>query len=119
GVDEGGITHYEFRFANSIASLVKDRTGIIPDRKFWPVGSVSAMDGYLRDRIALGYPVIVHSPVENHAFIVVGYDGNDFFIVNPASEALNGNLNYQVKPWSAFKTDQIEFGAWFVTLSIP
>ena len=119
GVSEAGIGQYEFRYNSKIASLIKLRTGVNPDRKLFPKGSAISMDGYLKDRLALGYPVIVFSPVEEHAFVVVGYKGSTFYINNPASTTYNGTLSYQTKQWSEFKVSEMDFNAKFVILSIP
>lgn len=119
GIDEAGANPYTFRFSSRIAGMVKSRTGSSPDRKIWPLGSAYAMDGYIKDRIALGFPVLVSSPTEEHAFVVVGYRGNTFYINDPASVEYNGFLSYTSKTKADFKID--EMGVWdrFVTISIP
>lgn len=119
GVSEGGIGQYEFRYSSKVASLIKQRTGTIPDRKIFPKYSASSMDSYLKDRIALGFPVVVFSPVEEHAFVVIGYKGNTFYINDPASTTYNGELSYKTKTWTDFKVGEMELSAKFVTLSIP
>ncbi len=119
GIDESGIGQYTFRFSSKISAYVKSRTGTNPDRKIWPWGSAYAMDGYIKDRIALGYPVLVFSPVKEHAFVVIGYEGNNFCINDPASTNRTGNLSYKWMPKDSFYIDKMEFNAKFVTLSIP
>lgn len=119
GIDEGGAPPYTFRFSSAIAGLVQSRTGVTPDRKIWPIGSAYAMDGYIKDRIALGYPVVVSSPTEQHAFVVVGYQGNTFYINDPASVTYDGQLSYKAKTKAQFKIDEMKIGDKFVTLSIP
>jgi hypothetical protein len=119
GVSEAGLDQYEFRYNSKIASLVKLRTGVSPERQLFPKGSALAMDSYLKDRLALGFPVLVFSPVEEHAFVVIGYKGNTFYINNPASVTYDGSLSYQTKKWTDFKVGEMEINAKFVTLSIP
>ena len=119
GISEAGIGQYQFRFSSKIASYYKGRTGVNPDRKIWPWGSAYAMDSYIKDRIALGYPVIVFSPVEEHAFVVVGYEGNTFYINNPASVDYDGQLIYTPKTWAEFQIGEMDFNAKFVTVSVP
>lgn len=118
GADESGIGQYEFRFGPRIRNEVFNRVGTDPDRRIWFIGSASVMNTYLRNRLALGIPVMVFSPVEEHAFIVVGYDGDTFFIHDPGSIDYNGNLTMTSKKWSNFGTDKMETNAKFVTLCL-
>lgn len=119
GVNEEGIGQYEFRFGPKVANTVKERVNKNPDRKIWPALSVTTMDSYLKDRLALGFPVLVYSPVEEHAFLIVGYDGNTFYLNDPASTEYEGNLTMKTKEWVDFKIADMESNAKFVTLSIP
>lgn len=119
GISESGLDQYAFRYNSKIASLVKLRTGVIPERQIFPIGSATSLDSYLKDRLALGYPVVVFTPVEEHAFVVIGYKGNTFYINNPASTSYDGQLSYQTKTWADFKVGEMEINAKFVTLSIP
>ncbi|MGE5356250.1 MAG: C39 family peptidase [Deltaproteobacteria bacterium] len=119
GVDEGGIGQYGFRYRSDIAQMIKDRTGVLPDRKLFTILSTFKLEGYLKDRLALGYPVIVFSPVDEHAFIVVGYNNHTFYLNDPASTTYSGNLCYKARSFSDFQISKMEFNAKFVTLSIP
>jgi hypothetical protein len=118
GVDESGIGQYNFRFNPRVSNEVYIRVGKTPERKIWPYLSASVMNTYLRNKLALGIPVLVYTPVEEHAFIVVGYDGNIFYINDPKSTEHNGKLTMTSKLWKDFKTDEMETNAKFVTLCL-
>lgn len=118
GIDESGIGQEELRWGSKVGEVIRSRTNINAERKIWPVGSASVMDNYLRDRLALGYPVMIHSPIEEHAFIVVGYSGSTFYLNNPASTNSN-SLCYQEKRWSDFRVNELLTNQKFVTVCIP
>ncbi len=118
GIDEGGVGQ-DFVLSNSkLHSEIKYQTGSYPEAKRWQYLSAKAMDTYLRDRIALGYPVLVMDPFSEHAILVVGYSGNTFYIHNP-NNTNNSNIGYSEKQWSDFKVDQLGIRDLYVTLCIP
>jgi len=118
GIDEGGAGQ-DFVLSNSkLHSEIKYRTGSYPEAKRWQYLSAQAMDTYLRDRIALGYPVLVMDPFAEHAILVVGYSGNTFYIHNPNNTATS-SIGYTEKQWSDFKVNQLGIRDLYVTLCIP
>ncbi len=117
-IRETGIFPDEFRYNSKIADYIKARTGINPDRMLWPKGS-DAMFEYIKGRLALGFPVIFSSPTEEHAFMVVGYNGATFYLNDPGSIQYNGMLCYTARTKAEFKVNQLKEGEAFVTISIP
>ena len=118
-IRETGIFPEEFRYNSKIADYIKGRTGINPDRRIWPQGSGYTMFEYIKDRIALGFPVIISSPTQQHAFMVVGYKGATFYLNDPGSPDYDGNLCYNARTEAEFKVDELKVGEGFVTISIP
>lgn len=118
GIDEGGAGQDFILHNSKLHSDIKYRTGSYPEAKRWQYLSAKAMDTYLRDRVALGYPVLVMDPFTQHAFLVVGYSGNTFYIHNP-NNTNNSKIGYSEKQWSDFKVDQLGIRDLYVTLCIP
>ena len=118
GIDEGGAGQDFILHNSQLHSDIKYRTGSYPEAKRWQYLSAKAMDTYLRDRVALGYPVLVMDPFTQHAFVVVGYSGTTFYIHNP-NNTNNSNIGYSEKQWSDFKVDDLGLRDLYVTLCIP
>ncbi len=118
GIDESGAGQ-EFILKNqALASIIETRTGVKPEAKRWQYLSAKAMDTYLRHCVALGYPVLVMDPFAEHATLVVGYDGNTFYIHNPASTTTS-QIGYTAKQWSEFRVGELGIRDLYVTLAIP
>lgn len=118
GIDETGAGQ-EFVLKNkTLATIIESRTGVKPEAKRWQYMSAKAMDTYLRHCVALGYPVLVMDPFAEHATLVVGYDGNTFYIHNPASTT-NSQIGYTAKQWSEFRVGELGIRDLYVTLAIP
>ena len=118
GVDESGLTSFAFRMSSTIAGIIKDRTGVKPDRCQWDFVNYQQMKDYLKREIGVrGYPVAVHSTAWNHAVVIVGYDGNTFYIHDPASTS-TGSIGYTQRTWADMVKD-MGFGKNMVCLTIP
>ena len=118
GVDESGITSIKFRTSSTITSIIKGRTGVTPDRCTYDGVNYSVMKDYLRREIGVkGHPVAVHSSVWSHAVVVVGYDGNTFYIHDPASTT-NDAIGYTARSWSDM-VKGMGAGQFMVCLSVP
>ncbi|MBN1293235.1 MAG: IPT/TIG domain-containing protein [Candidatus Latescibacteria bacterium] len=118
GVDESGISSYQFRMNSTISSIIKSRTGVTPDRCSWDAVNCGIMKDYLKREIGVrGYPVAVHSTVWAHAVVVVGYDGNTFYIHDPASTSTSA-VGYTTRTWDDM-VKGMGSGEFMVCLSIP
>jgi len=118
GVDEDGISSVAFRMSSAVASLVKDRTGVRPDRKMWDYVNATQMRDYLWQEVGVnGHPVALFSSKWEHAVVVVGYDVSAFRIHDPASTS-PGSIGYTVKNWSEF-VDGMAINDKLVTLVVP
>jgi len=118
GIDEGGAGQDFILRSTQLHSEIKYQTGGYPEAKRWQYLSAQAMDTYLRDRIALGYPVLVMDPFAEHAILVVGYSGNTFYVHNPNNTG-STNIGYTEKQWKEFKVDSLGKRDLYVTLCIP
>lgn len=117
--DEGGVTQYGLRASSAVSSQIKKRTGLSPTRELFPKGSANAMDTKIRHHVALGRSVLVFSPRQEHAFLVVGYSGNTFVIHDPQSTNTSA-VGYTNKSWSSFDVDKMEsLSEKFVLLAVP
>ena len=86
GVDEGGITDYAFRTSSKISDLVKRRNGIRPDRMMWDYINGNQAKDYIKQQIGnCGRPVAFFNGPASHAIVFVGYDGNTFYMHDPAN----------------------------------
>jgi hypothetical protein len=118
GVDEGGITSFQFRFGSGISNIVQSRTGVRPTRQTWDYVNVNQMKDYLRREIGNnGRPVALFNGVWSHAVVVVGYDGSTFVIHDPASTT-NGSIGYTRKTWTEI-AGSMGVTENMVTLAIP
>ena len=118
GVDESGISSYQFRMNSTISSIIESRTGVTPDRCSWDAVNYGVMKDYLKREIGVrGYPVAVHSTVWAHAVVVVGYDGNTFYIHDPASTNTSA-VGYTARTWDDM-VKGMGSGQFMVCLSIP
>lgn len=118
GVDEGGITSLQFRLSPTISEIVHDRAGVRPTRQTWDYVNANRMKDYLKAEIGLnGRPVALFATLWNHAVVFVGYDGDTFYINDPASTRTSG-VAYETRAWSAIGGAMGVLDN-FVTLAVP
>lgn len=118
GVDEGGITDFAFRMNSTLADLVKERTGVRPERMMWDYVNANQCLDYLRQQIGNGgRPVALFNGPANHAVVVVGYDGGDLLIHDPASTTSAG-IGYARVSWQSI-VSRMGVRDKLVTLAIP
>ncbi len=118
GVDEGGITDFAFRTNSTLADVVKERSGVRPERMLWDYVNANQCLDYLRRQIGNGgHPVALFNGPANHAVVVVGYDGADLLIHDPASTT-NTSIGYTVMPWQSI-VSRMGLRDKLVTLAIP
>ncbi|MHB9028849.1 MAG: IPT/TIG domain-containing protein [Candidatus Latescibacterota bacterium] len=118
GVDEGGITDYAFRTNSTLSDLIKERTGIRSERMMWDYVNANQCRDYLRQQIGNGgRPVAFFNGPANHAVVVVGYDGGDLIIHDPASTS-NASIGYTALSWQSIM-DRMGSRDKLVTLVIP
>ncbi len=118
GVDEGGITSLTFRFSGELAELIRTRTGSRPDRSTWDYVNINQMREYLKREIGVnGRPVALHNGVWEHAVVVLGYDGNTFYIHDPASTSGDA-IGYTARTWKDI-AGNMGMGSNMTVLSIP
>lgn len=118
GVDEGGITSFSFRYSPTLTGIIMAKTGVRPDRKSWGKLTINRMKDYLKSEIGIRkHPVALFNGAWEHAVVVVGYDGDTFYIHDPQSVNTSA-IGYTAKTWNQI------FGNMgvltnMVTLSIP
>lgn len=118
GIDEEGITSISFRMSSAVASAVRDRTGVRPDRKMWDYVNANLVRDYLWQEIGVnGRPVAVYVGGWEHAVVVVGYDMNTFRIHDPNATS-NGAIGYTTKEWKTF-VEGMGIKDRIVTLAVP
>lgn len=118
GIDEGGISAASFRMSSTISGIVKGRTGVKPDRNMFDWVNKSLMRDYLRREIGVNKrPVALFLGKAEHAIVVVGYDGSNFRVHDPASLTTT-SVGYTVKPWSDM-IDGMAINDKLVTLVVP
>jgi hypothetical protein len=84
-IDEGGLDTRVARDYPPIGAEMSARTGVQPERLLWRTMTQSALRSYIRRQIGvMGRPVVLVSGAKEHAFVVVGYDGTDFYVHDPA-----------------------------------
>lgn len=100
-------TPYALRFRGALAAAVERRVGAPPVRRLWDWGVLSATTNtplqgplrrFLRRSLALGRPVVLASQTEGHAWLVVGYEPDDRFVVHDPRDDEGGG--YLVRPAS-------------------
>ncbi len=118
GVDEGGISSIKFRTSSEISSIIKYRTDVTPDRCTWDGVNYRVMKDYLKRELGVrGYPVAIHSSVWAHAVVVVGYNGDTFYIHDPAS-TFNSAIGYTAREWKDM-VNGMGAGQFMVCLTVP
>jgi hypothetical protein len=118
GVDEGGITAGAFRWGSAVRNLLRDRTGVAPNRATWDNVNVQIARDHLRRELGVhGRPVAVFHGGWEHAVVFVGYDGDDFFIHDPAATNRNA-VGFERRSWSSILSDMKILHP-FVTVSLP
>jgi hypothetical protein len=100
GVNEGGITAGEFRLGRAVEGILRERTGVRPDRQSWGYVNLDGARDLIRRQIGVhGRPVAVFHGGWEHAVVFIGYDGSDFYIHDPASTNINA-VGYEVRKWA-------------------
>jgi hypothetical protein len=118
GVDEGGVTDWAFRFNETIAALVSERTGVKPTRYQWDYVNADQALNYIRKEIGLNHrPVAVYVGTWEHAVVIVGYDGSTLSTHNPNSTTVSA-IGCTARPWTDF-TASMGVRDKIVTLVIP
>jgi hypothetical protein len=118
GVDPGGITQAQFRDGSGVAGVVRDRTGGRPLRKTYNRGNVRTAKDDIRREIGVnGRPVALYHAGWDHVVVVVGYDGDTFFVHDPASTN-DASVGYTARPWSAIG-GTVGYTENLVTLVVP
>lgn len=122
GVDEGGIGPTTFRTSGAIASLVKSRTGVKPDRQTWDAVNKNLARDLIRREIGLnGRPVALFMGPREHAVVVVGYEGNGNttqLIVHDPASLTPGSVGYKTLAWTDVIKD-FALNDKLVTLVVP
>ena len=121
GVDEGGITALAWRTSSTIRDLVAGHTGSRPDRQQWDFVNIDLARDYIRREIGLhGRPVAVHNTAlgGGHAVVVVGYDGNTFFVHDPASTTFDA-VGYTPMTWSQLGVGGVGHNLTTLTIPVP
>jgi hypothetical protein len=118
GVDEGGITDYAFRTNSTLSDIIKERTGVRPERMMWDYVNASQCRDYIRQQIGnCGHPVAFFNGPANHAVVIVGYEGGNLIIHDPASTS-NTGIGYTPLSWQSIM-DRMGVRDKLVTLVIP
>ncbi len=89
GVDEDGLGPLGAANYPSLSGVMSAHTGSYPERIYWPseflISNNHALITYIRRQVGImGYPVALVSAAKEHAFVVVGYAGDDFYVHDPA-----------------------------------
>jgi hypothetical protein len=90
GVDESGLGILAAVNYPSIGGLMWAHAGVLPERILWEPAVLASplsrsLTSYIRRQVGiLGRPVFLDSPAKEHNFVIVGYDGADFIVHDPA-----------------------------------
>jgi hypothetical protein len=89
GIDEGGLGPLGAANYPSISGLMSAHTGAYPERNYWPseflISNNDTLITYIRRQVGImGHPVALISAANEHACVVVGYEGKDFYVHDPA-----------------------------------
>ncbi len=106
---KGGFSELEWRVRSNLPNLIGRRTGVKPNREMWLFYQLGVTDRLkLRVKHLIGLekrPVLFFPTWESHSVVLVGYDGDTFFVHD--SQAVDTLKGYTARPWS-----QIVAGAW-------
>lgn len=84
GKDGSGLNVFRERFGGPLENYIKDHSGIEPNKKLWTAidsAVASSMRSYIRRELAYNHnPVMVFSRDKRHAWVIVGYDGDKFYV---------------------------------------
>lgn len=84
GRDGSGLNVFRERFGGPLEDYIKDHSGTTPNKKLWTVidsAVASSMRSYIRRELAYNHnPVMVFSRDKKHAWVIVGYDGDRFYV---------------------------------------
>lgn len=84
GKDGSGLNVFRERFGSPLEDYIKEHSGVAPKKQLWtaldsPVAS--SMRSYIRRELAYNHnPVMVFSRDKSHAWVIVGYDGDRFYV---------------------------------------
>lgn len=105
GVDEGGISGWEFRFGAGVTDVVQRAAAVRAERTMWTTVEPRRARNYLKQQLGIhNRPVLFFHGGWNHAVVFVGYEGDDFFIHDPAATD-DRAIGYQRRAWSDIAGD--------------
>jgi hypothetical protein len=118
GIDDSGVLALTLRYNSTIDGLVRVRTGVAPERRILhtlELGNYRIATA-LRSEIALGHPVELFPTSINHAFVIVGFDKDSFYVNNP--NQVGNPICYRGMTYDQIVSDMGYFDQ-FVMVSIP
>jgi len=85
GIDQAGLATTAARVSPALQRFIFQRTGRQAVRRWWlPFVSTGALTTYIRDCIFIdGTPVVLLAASRRHAWVVVGFDGEDYLVHDP------------------------------------
>lgn len=112
GPDEG-LLGLRFYFSATLKTLVHMKLGVSPSRGFWSPRLSNGLKNYLIKQVVQeGRPVMLILTSEGHAVVVVGYDGSNFVIHDPA------NGMYIKRSWDDIRS-KADLRVVYYTMVIP